>query len=187
MTMTLDSELGMPLDLTEIEGLYVGDLSGFNVDPKNAPPLDAEDIALLVDAAGNASSLSTGKGIKSKAEVTWLRRTEYISSEASKNTRTEGIESRFAYSARHGKDSANHNTREGQLAAIEASFETIAKSKDISKLKHPADSTLTAVESFDVYPDFNTWSNTYSLFQFQTDPMEHALRQKQEVSLVRVS
>lgn len=73
------------------------------------------------------------------------------------------------------------NTREGQIAAIENTFERFLKKSDkgsspvsedefLNSLKHPTKPDLKAVESIPVYPDFSIWGNSYTLVTFDVDP-----------------
>lgn len=73
------------------------------------------------------------------------------------------------------------NTREGQIAAIEITFDRFLKKSErgssslsedefLSSLKHPTKPDLKAVESIPVYPDFSIWGNAYTLVTFDVDP-----------------
>jgi hypothetical protein len=59
-----------------------------------------------------------------------------------------------------------------QIASIESSF---ARSHppsgfNLSTIKHPGNPKLTAVESWEVFPDEDVWANTYDLFKFAERP-----------------
>jgi hypothetical protein len=59
-----------------------------------------------------------------------------------------------------------------QIASIESSF---ARSHppsgfNLSTIKHPGNPRLTAVESWEVFPDEDVWANTYDLFKFAERP-----------------
>ena len=65
-------------------------LIALNPDPKNLPKLDPKDLALLGDSAGGSSlfvSSSAGGSGSSHVvpAVTWLRKTEYITSREGSN------------------------------------------------------------------------------------------------------
>jgi RNA polymerase II-associated factor 1 len=60
------------------------DFTALNPDPQNPPLLDPKDQALLLDPAGSAlgfgrHGLHGGGTPQIAADVSWLRRTEYIS------------------------------------------------------------------------------------------------------------
>ena len=90
LPMAVDAELGMPLDLSYWDCLWgdeddsgegpgtsdltLSDLLELNPDPRNAPPPDPRDAFLLEPLSGPG-------GASSVANVSWLRRTEYISRE----------------------------------------------------------------------------------------------------------
>lgn len=73
------------------------------------------------------------------------------------------------------------NTRDGQIAAIENTFDRFLKKSErgssslsedefLNSLKHPTKPDLKAVESIPVYPDFSIWGNAYTLVTFDVDP-----------------
>src|SRR5690348_3891094 len=75
------------------------------------------------------------------------------------------------------------NSREGQIAAIEKTFQRFMKKADrisparsmtedefLASLKHPTKPGVTAVESLPIFPDFNIWGNSYTLVTFDVDP-----------------
>lgn len=64
---------------------------------------------------------------------------------------------------------------EAQIRDIEASFEFANDKFDLSKIKHPAKSHVTAVESYEILPDVEIWANAYDLFRFQERPGERPL------------
>ncbi len=60
----------------------------------------------------------------------------------------------------------------GQIKDIEASFEASGEKFDLSSLKHPNKSNVTAIESYEVLPDIEIWANEYDLFRFSERPGE---------------
>jgi len=63
------------------------------------------------------------------------------------------------------------NTREGQISAIEKTFNRFLSEEDfLASLKHPTKPELTAVESLPVFPDYSIWGNAYTLVTFDVDP-----------------
>lgn len=57
-----------------------------------------------------------------------------------------------------------------QIADIERTFKYAREEFDITKLKHPSKPKLTAVESYEILPDAETWANAYDLFRFSERP-----------------
>ncbi|KAF9950187.1 RNA polymerase-associated factor [Modicella reniformis] len=74
------------------------------------------------------------------------------------------------------------NSREGQIAAIQKTFERFIKKSSstspelrgekefLTSLRHPTKPELTAVDSIPVFPDFATWGNAYTHMTFDVDP-----------------
>jgi len=78
------------------------------------------------------------------------------------------------------------NSREGQISAIQKTFERFIKKSSgsssssspeplsekefLASLKHPTKPELTAVESIPIFPDFSTWGNAYTHMTFDVDP-----------------
>ncbi|GAA5987564.1 hypothetical protein JCM10908_002010 [Rhodotorula pacifica] len=191
LPMILDAELGMPLELGKsaigapsMGGDYwLGNRSAIapNVDlPVNdIAHLADEDAFLFEDpdtraTAGPSGAPGSGPGtpgranvtdVSKKVDVSWLRKTEYLSSEAG--------------NMRHALQALNGNAkpaaaeldpldRDGRAAAISATFD--AAHIPLSELRHPTKRGVTAVESFDLLPDDDLWANEYDLVRFGEDP-----------------
>jgi RNA polymerase II-associated factor 1 len=137
-------DLGMPLDMTEVQGIFDrGDESG--VYPYNGEvKLDPKDRALLKLPSG-ASGVS-----KSQPGVSFLRRTEYISSEIVKIKGDRAKQARFKDKALGPED---------QLRVVESTFD--ASAEDLSKVRHPKKRNLKAVESWPLFPDSKMFDLTY--------------------------
>lgn len=167
--MVVDAELGMPLDLSHWDCLWNDKLddSELNPNPKNAPPIDTRDAFMLDETSlhAQANGSSYASATPSTPQVSWLRKTEYISK--------EGV-NRAPIS--HDLIRANEHTVDvshaGQIKDIEASFEASGEKFDLSSLKHPNKPNVTAVESYEVLPDIEIWANEYDLFRFSERPGE---------------
>ncbi len=61
-----------------------------------------------------------------------------------------------------------------QLRDIEASFNA-TDNFDISTIKHPNKPNVTAVESYEIFPDADVWANAYDLFRFSERPGDRPL------------
>ncbi|EIN09583.1 hypothetical protein PUNSTDRAFT_51813 [Punctularia strigosozonata HHB-11173 SS5] len=170
LPMVVDAEMGMPLDLGQWECLWQenGDDSELNPDPNDLPKLDPKDEFLLGDPAsgapytnGHASGPATPTPI-TPANVTWLRRTEYISREQ---------RPAHAHELKMVVEPQIDVSRAAQIRQIEASFAAASEAdEDLSRLRHPNKPNVTAVDSYDVLPDAEIWANTYDLFRFSERP-----------------
>lgn len=65
-------------------------------------------------------------------------------------------------------------SRSAQIRDIEASFDACATNFDLGSLKHPIKSSVTAVGSYEIFPNVEIWANTYDLFRFSERPGERA-------------
>jgi len=103
--------------------------------------------------------------------VSWLRRhTEYITSEfeptSKKVSHAESIESRVGQAAlKRAAAEKRKRTNEEIVDAIEHGFER-AKATPV----HPTDPSLKPVEVLPVFPNFDLWTNRYTLVTFDTNP-----------------
>lgn len=135
----VDRDLGMPLDLTEVQGIFDrGDETG--VYAANPPmELDPRDRALLKDI-----SEANGKS-KSQPGVSFLRRTEYVSAQSS------GVRPSVEAKRLRQQERDDRTDPEAQLQAVESMFE--AANSNISELRHPSKKHLKAVEAMPLLPD----------------------------------
>ncbi|KAG0204570.1 hypothetical protein BGX28_003541 [Mortierella sp. GBA30] len=194
--LILDNQWAMPIDLVEMRENYFGEgrlhhENGAVLNP--AAGLDQTDEFLLTvpikSAAGatgtGAAGVNGAQGLsipnKSRLPaVSWLRRTEYISSE----TPTGAGKGAYKDTGAKRRTLAVDNSREGQIAAIEKTFDRFVKKsvsssspspplseeEFLASLKHPSKPGLKAVESLPVFPDFSIWGNSYTLVTFDVDP-----------------
>lgn len=117
-------------------------ISFIGVYPVNpAAQLDPKDRVLMKEPAG-----STGLS-KAQPAVSFLRRTEYISSEIIKQKSFTDYKSA---ALKHREEQEKVNP-EDQLRAVEATFD--AANEDIGTLKHPTKKSVHAVDSWSVLPD----------------------------------
>ncbi|KIJ20686.1 hypothetical protein PAXINDRAFT_66143 [Paxillus involutus ATCC 200175] len=176
LPMIVDAECGMPLDLGRWECLWDEDAddSALNPDPHNLPQLDPKDRFLLGDPSANSTTYTNGVAPASAsgsstplpAHVSWLRKTEYLS--------REGVQR--SSSLQEMKPLPQHIdiSRPAQLRDIEASFAACNDPSqfDLSALRHPNKPNVTAIESYEIYPDADIWANAYDLFRFSERPGE---------------
>ncbi|KAH7922312.1 hypothetical protein BV22DRAFT_1070656 [Leucogyrophana mollusca] len=178
LPLIVDAECGMPLDLGKWECLWEddGDDSALNPDPHNMPLLDSRDQFLLGDPSAtsntyvNGASPSVGSNAPAvPAHVTWLRKTEYLS--------REGVQR--SSSSQEPKHLPQHIdvSRSAQLRDIEVSFAACndPMSFSLPTLRHPNKPGVTAIESYEIFPDADIWANAYDLFRFSERPGERVV------------
>ncbi|EJD07681.1 uncharacterized protein FOMMEDRAFT_24985 [Fomitiporia mediterranea MF3/22] len=174
LPMVVDADLGMPLDLSYYECLWGDgqDDSQINPDPEMLPPVDPKDAFMLGDtSAPTSNGVFTGNGTPSAPQVSWLRKTEYISSTVNR-TPTVIRDTRRTAAAEDAR--IVDISREAQLRDIENSFRSLGDNFDLSQLKHPNKPGVTAVESYEILPDTDIWANAYDLFRFSERPGDRA-------------
>jgi RNA polymerase II-associated factor 1 len=174
LPMIVDAECGMPLDLGRWECLWDEEAndSTLNPDPENLPSLDPKDRFLLGDPSTNSTPFTNGAAPVSGSgtstalpvHVPWLRKTEYIS--------REGVQRASSFQEIKSLPQHIDVSRSAQLRDIEASFTGSNEPSqfDLSALRHPNKSGITAVESFEIFPDVDIWANAYDLFRFTERP-----------------
>ncbi|KAK7605345.1 hypothetical protein V9T40_007203 [Parthenolecanium corni] len=101
--------------------------------------------------------------------VSWLRRTEYISTEQTRfqPSNIDKVEAKVGFSIKKNfKDKVLSMDRQGQIDAIEKTF-TEAK-EPITK--HHSKANVHAVEILPVFPDFKSWKYPCAQVIFDSDP-----------------
>ncbi|KAK3828064.1 MAG: RNA polymerase II-associated [Benniella sp.] len=201
--IVLDNQWAVPIDLIEMRENYFGEGRQHHENGSlgNGGLNQVDEMLLTIpiqpapNAAGTGSAAALGNGamtgansglaIPSKSRtsgVSWLRRTEYISSE----TPTGSGKGAYKESTIRRKNMVVDNSREGQISAIQKTFERFIKKSSgsssssspeplsekefLASLKHPTKPELTAVESIPIFPDFSTWGNAYTHMTFDVDP-----------------
>jgi RNA polymerase II-associated factor 1 len=196
INIEVDSELGMPLDLVHVPQVFEGDNSVLlPLDPP--PPVDPRDRLLLRPAA------SLGKPVARSATggstVSFLRRTEYISSEQARSSfksttslqlvaNTKGRRTqqqqrpedtdpvRILAAVMKGFEVANPNPDDPSTGSTFAQGDKAAANaeRNWKELKHPNKPTVKAVETFPLLPHLDGTSDTggYMVFKFTTSPTD---------------
>eukprot|EP00128_Syssomonas_multiformis_P004967 Colp12_sorted_trinity150504_noHs@34105 len=143
-----EQNLGVPIDLVDPDAYIVGD---------GLVKLDPKDEALLDDRSDTEDSKRA-----QHAQVSWLRRTEYIGTDFMTATPSQDTDKHAS------RDTSAENwprTTEEQVRVIE---ETFAAANRLPT--HPHNPSLTAVEVMPVLPDFDLWGWEYAQVQFDGDP-----------------
>ncbi|RDW70176.1 hypothetical protein BP5796_08573 [Coleophoma crateriformis] len=172
LNIEADAELGMPLDLVGMPGIFDGDESSIQA-PLHIPAPHPHDRALL-------RPLSTlGKPKFSDSGVSFLRRTEYISSYTSKS-RFESTTSKSLVSntgsTRKPRPTPNVNTESPEYIKkqIEKGFQVAAANvKDPSKVRHPTKRNVQLVDAYPLLPDLDAFPDAggYVTIKFLTNPV----------------
>ncbi|KAG0056385.1 hypothetical protein BGZ83_005301 [Gryganskiella cystojenkinii] len=189
--LILDNQWAMPIDLIEMRENFFGEgrhstENGLN--GAGAGILDQTDEILLnvpIKSVTASAAAPVNGGLIARSGLTvpnksrlpvvsWLRRTEYISSETPTGAGKGANKDPTARKHKMVVDSS----REGQIAAIGKTFERFLKKSPgadpeqefLAGLKHPTKPELKAVESVPVFPDFSIWGNAYTLVTFDVDP-----------------
>ncbi|KAK3322451.1 RNA polymerase II-associated [Apodospora peruviana] len=176
LNIEADAELGMPLDLVGMPGVFDGDESSIQA-PAEAPRIHPRDRHLLRPLA------TLGKPKISGTSVSFLRRTEYISSQ----TRPRPTSNVFLTKStpknnphkRPEKRKASPEPDKGTPAwirrRIEKSFEVAATNlADRSRVKHPSKRNVKVVDAFPFLPDLEAFpdSGAYVTVKFSTNPVD---------------
>jgi RNA polymerase II-associated factor 1 len=174
-------------------------LVALNPDPHCLPAVDPKDRFLLGDPSstpGGPHTNGAGAGGPSTplpAHVPWLRKTEYISREGVQ--RGSGNQEPYVlhflevtmlnspWAARKLTLQAHIDiSRTAQLSTIEASFaannpstSTSETEFNLKSLRHPNKPDITAVDSYEIFPDADIWANAYDLFRFSERPGERTV------------
>lgn len=205
LNIEADAELGMPIDLVGIQGVFEGkdEKIMFEDDPAPLHPKDRELLRPI-----NA----LGKPIASGNAVSFLRRTEYISSKSmvNKGGANPLMPGRNANRGKP-KSAANKDDPISILRGIVKSFnlanpqDTYTGEDDQKNLrgapvteqekqawknpKHPTKSNVTLLDSYPILPDLDAFPDTgnYMLLKYQTNPSDISTHYdpRLDVALVR--
>lgn len=152
-----EHDLGVNIDLIN-KDIYAVE-PGAALDPADEKLLE-EDILTPSDSKRSRHHAKS---------VSWLRRTEYISTEQTRfqPQTMDKVEAKVGYSI---KKSLNNETlymdRDSQIRAIEKTFDD---SKSIID-KHYSKPNVVPVEILPVFPDFNLWKYPCAQVIFDSDP-----------------
>eukprot|EP00731_Ephydatia_muelleri_P028172 Em0019g1045a len=150
-------DLGVPIDLILPETYSNQDLKG---------PLDQADEALLEEEL--AQQTDSKRARQHAKNVSWLRRTEYISTEYSRpHASNESAETKVGYSVKKKLQGLDvYKDRASQITAIETTFEAAKQPID----KHYSKPGVQAKEVLPLFPDFDLWKLPFAQVIFDSDP-----------------
>ncbi|KAK0623097.1 RNA polymerase II-associated [Immersiella caudata] len=171
LNIEADAELGMPLDLVGMPGIFDGDESSIQA-PAQAPPVHPHDRLLLRPLA------TLGKPKIVGSDVSFLRRTEYISSGISRPKDNIFLKPGSGNAKRPEKRKVSPEPDKGTPAwikrRVEKSFEVAAAGlADRNRVKHPSKRNVKLVDAYPLLPDLDAFpdSGAYVTVKFQTNPV----------------
>lgn len=174
LNIEADAELGMPLDLTGMPGVFDGDESSIQAMAR-PPPVHPHDRALLKPLS------SLGKPRINDTAVSFLRRTEYISSVGPKGTSSAGAGAlrASAGNSRRAEKRPSPEPDSGTPAyvkrKIEKSFEAAqtAARDHYARARHPTKKTARLVAAYPLLPDLGAFpdSGAYVTVKFSNNPV----------------
>jgi len=151
-----EPDLGVTIDLINPE----------TYDVDNSVDLDPADERLLEEELAPQSDQKRQR--QHAKTVSWLRKTEYISTEYNRfQTSNEMVEKQIGFTVKKKLQGVDlYKDRAAQLQAIEGSFE--AAKKPITR--HHTNPRLHPVDVFPVFPDFEFWHMPCAHVIFDTEP-----------------
>ncbi|CAD1476426.1 unnamed protein product, partial [Heterotrigona itama] len=152
-----EHDLGVEIDLIN-KDTYAGDVNA-QLDPADEKLLE-EDILTPQDSKRSRHHARS---------VSWLRRTEYISTEQTRfqPQTVDKVEAKVGYSIKKNfKEETLYMDRESQIKAIEKTFEDNKKPIE----RHYSKPNVLPVEILPVFPDFKLWKYPCAQVIFDSDP-----------------
>ncbi|KAJ3665030.1 hypothetical protein Zmor_000547 [Zophobas morio] len=152
-----EHDLGVAIDLIN-KDIYAVE-PGAMLDPADEKLLE-EDILTPQDSKRSRHHARS---------VSWLRRTEYISTEQTRfqPQTMDKVEAKVGYSIKKNlKNETLYMDRDSQIKAIEKTFNDTLNPIE----KHYSKPNVTAVEVLPVFPDFNLWKYPSAQVIFDSDP-----------------
>ncbi|OTB06576.1 hypothetical protein M426DRAFT_318648 [Hypoxylon sp. CI-4A] len=169
LNIEADAELGMPLSLVGMPGIFDGDESSIQA-PDEPPVLHPRDRALLRGPGNLGPKVN-------EANVSFLRRTEYISSVTTKHNPGSALRSNKPAPKRPLKRPSPEPDADSPAAIkrkIDQGFAvTAANLKDKTRVKHPTKHNVKLVDAFPLIPDLDAFpdSGAYVAFKFTHNPL----------------
>lgn len=156
--MEIDAELGMPIDLSLVPSVFEGDERNM-LAPQEQMDLDTKDRVIT-------RSTTEAQTTKLQNDVSFLRRTQYISSEVATTSRSKAQES--LHTAKLEGSIKNDLEPKHQVAAIERTFASANTS--ITNLQHPTKRELRAIQAWPILPDLEHYEQQYVNAKFPNNP-----------------
>ncbi|XP_037080168.1 RNA polymerase II-associated factor 1 homolog [Pollicipes pollicipes] len=165
-----EHDLGVTIDLIDPDR-YAADPGG-ELDPADERLLEEDSLA----------PQDFKRSRHHAKNVSWLRRTEYISTELTRfqPTTMDKIESKVGFSIKKQMADNMYMDRDSQIAAIEKTFEDVKK----PVLKHYSKPGVTAVAEMPVFPDFDLWKFPCAQVIFDSDPAPQDIPAAEQVEVM---
>ncbi|KAI9750302.1 MAG: hypothetical protein M4579_006522 [Chaenotheca gracillima] len=189
LNVEADAELGMPLNLVGMPGIFDGDESSIQA-PDHPPAIDPRDKPIL------RKPTQLGKPTSTANSVSFLRRTEYISNEINRNRADANRQARATGSGRKRRQSEiSRDDPINILKTIVKGFDiahpdeaytgpdtashirghkpTAAELEAWNNPVHPTKKHLKVLDSYPVLPDLDAFpdSGGYMIMKFATNPL----------------
>jgi len=173
-----EADLGVTIDLINPET--------YDIDPN--VELHPDDEKLLEEEMAPAADQKRHK--QHTTTVTWMRKTEYISTEYNRfQTSNEMAETKVGYNVQKRKKVDNvdlYKDRDSQIEAIEASFEAAKKPITAHNIKK----NIKPVEVLPFFPDFQFWHMPCAHVIFDTEPSQrgkakNATQEQMSLGMIR--
>ncbi|OLN85794.1 RNA polymerase II-associated protein 1-like protein [Colletotrichum chlorophyti] len=172
LNIEVDAELGMPLDLVGMPGIFDGDESSIQA-PSYPPPVHPHDRPLLrpLSTLGRAKSTT-------ESSVSFLRRTEYISSVTPRKGAAAAsgafINPKIKRTEKRRSPEPDKDSPAAIRRKIEKSFESAERFlSNPSRQRHPSKPTVHLVQSYPLLPDPDAFpdSGAYVTVKLLTNPV----------------
>ncbi|KFA68819.1 hypothetical protein S40285_01165 [Stachybotrys chlorohalonatus IBT 40285] len=171
LNIEADAELGMPLDLVGMPGVFDGDERSIQA-PAQPPAIHPQDRLLLRPIS------ALGKPKVAEANVSFLRRTEYISSitPTKRLAETGNARALLAKARKPNKRALEAAADSPQVIKrkIDRGFEAAEQDlKDPKRIKHPTKKHLKLVDARPLIPDLDAFpdSGAYVTIKFLNNPV----------------
>lgn len=152
--VNINDDLGMPLDLMQLPGMlnnmdtkYLYELEGVKLAPEDR---------MLLRAPGADRLPKTDM-----SKVTFLRRTEYVSTAITSHGQAEEDRKRTASKLEESEELLSASQI---VEKVESGFD--AMTKDLSKLQHPVKKKVHAVKAWNLLPDTASMDQSYFTLRF---------------------
>ncbi|KAH9506122.1 RNA polymerase-associated factor [Dermatophagoides farinae] len=168
-----EQDLGVTIDLINPET--------YEIDEYKNLRLAEEDEKLLEDEI--AAPQDTKRSRCHNRAITWLKKTEYISTEFNRyGASSDKTETKVGFGVRKRmRDENFYLDRDSQIAAINKTFESAKK----PILSHPGKPGLKPVKTWPVFPDFELWKYPFAQVMFDADPAPSEKEKEMSQAMIR--
>ncbi|OTF70540.1 RNA polymerase II-associated factor 1-like protein, partial [Euroglyphus maynei] len=168
-----EQDLGVTIDLINPETYEINEYKNVR--------LAEEDEKLLEDEI--AAPQDTKRSRCHNRAITWLKKTEYISTEFNRyGASSDKTETKVGFGVRKRmRDENFYLDRDSQIAAINKTFESAKK----PILSHPGKPGVKPVKTWPVFPDFELWKYPFAQVMFDADPAQPEKEKEMSQAMIR--